>query len=469
MSADRDTPSSLPALVARHSTARLWRVDGEIALTPFSTVQLLKDISTRVSRGRLWGDVVGVRAAMQATRQQLATATSSRNITTDNKAVGSGKIPEDLFTTTEITALIWGQVAADTAHTMQTLASTTSGLSTKRRRLRADGEDDWATDPVTAYMAETDSVRACGHGGWRRNHYKMSVGWPTSDNQFTCAARLVCSGLPSVQPDFLVPISVDECANEITMMCLYAFGVNINAEQVQSCLAPLCSMRVEPTKFLAHTILRGNCMSEIVGASLAQTLPSFMHRRDFKLDDISFSDASPDITQHLLTELIATRQTINRYKELAMTGAYTALTNLVGANTMFTGTVASASEPISAADARRDRFAMIAHSMVEYVAKLNVTFRHVKQTLQDALPILRAAANASTCFGTIRDIAQREASIAADGLLGDSTLRRHSGYVEDAIDMLTADRVAKAYRTAHYTTKTRSKGELLFIWLVMSV
>ena len=147
MSAAPGTPSALPTLVAGHSTARLWRVDGEIALTPFSSMELLKDITTHISRGRLWGDVGGVRAAMQATRQQLATPISSRKFTTDNKTIGSGKLPEDLFTITEIPALIWDQVAADTAHTMHTLASRTSGLSTKRRRLGADGEDDWAADP----------------------------------------------------------------------------------------------------------------------------------------------------------------------------------------------------------------------------------------------------------------------------------------------------------------------------------
>ena len=68
------------------------------------------------SRAPLGGDVGGVRAATQATRLRLATSTSSQNITTDNETNGSGKLPEDLFTITEITPLIWDQVAADTAH-----------------------------------------------------------------------------------------------------------------------------------------------------------------------------------------------------------------------------------------------------------------------------------------------------------------------------------------------------------------
>ena len=123
MSAALGTPSSLPTLVAGHSTARLWRVDGEIALTPFSSMQLLKDITTHISRGRLWGDVGGVRAALQATRQRLATPTSSRKITIDNKTIGSGKLPEDLFTITEITAHLGPSCGRYGTHTMHILAS----------------------------------------------------------------------------------------------------------------------------------------------------------------------------------------------------------------------------------------------------------------------------------------------------------------------------------------------------------
>ena len=116
------------------------------------------------------------------------------------------------------------------------------------------------------------------------------------------------------QAPSLAAISVDECAEEVATLCASAFAVNVDTMLIREHVAPICTGRIEPSLFLAHTLARCQAMSEVLGVTLTIALRGFMHELNF---EVSAVRGEPDITRSLLKELLATRAAMTRLKSLA--------------------------------------------------------------------------------------------------------------------------------------------------------
>lgn len=432
-------------LLTLFSSDNRWSVAGEPAIPTTDVLTLLAQLPQEFPKGKCLQHGIVEEAFKACAARRGADLDLARPITRNAK--GSSRLPSCAFTASEITAFLWDQIVFELIKKMRCLSSgSTTLLGVKRPR----DEHSVFVDPVVGASVKLDSDlrQAARPRGGR-------TVWPSCTEEFNVSARVVVSGLPNPPIGYLTAISVDACAEEIATMCCCGLGVSIDEAHVRARIAPLCMDTVEPSVFLAHTLLRCECMTEIVGVTLSKQMLGYMHARNFDRDH---TEPDRDTVSSLLQELIQTRATLNKYTELASTGAYSVLTSLVGTSTVLTTSSMSATSK-SARALTRERTSAIAHAMVNYAAKLNIAFRHVKNSVVDAGAVHSVALGHGEQLST-------EYYKATDALVTDKALRRYTCYIDQAIDMYLADRIAQALK--HRTAIGGLPGVVcLVVWVVV--
>ena len=108
------------------------------------------------------------------------------------------------------------------------------------------------------------------------------------------------------------PMTIEDCADAMQEMCAYALGIEVDADLIKQHIAHL-SCQVELSMFMAKTLLRCNFISELIGASLRDSLRQQLHAFQFQLEP----SATPNNTELVVSELLAAKKDLAELKCMA--------------------------------------------------------------------------------------------------------------------------------------------------------
>jgi hypothetical protein len=336
---------------------------------------------------------------------------------------GSGRKLSEAYTLPEVVSVLWDIIAW---RIDKLITSFVEQPASKMRRVEVD-KTIAAAFHSGPEIHQTNDLR-----GRHYDHDGDWVGWPTDNREFAAAATIICTASPELGDGFLAPMSIDECADEIALLAAMAFHVQVDTRMIREHIAPICLHRIEPTRFVAHTLARCQIMIEFLGVTLTTAMRRFMHIHNFGLPSI---DVASDASSSLLSELVRTRGAMTQMKDLAQRGMTSLITDSMGASFVASGggTILQTSKR----QVKSDRVGHIVHAMATYATKLNIAFKHTPNSLAQAAGVLHVARR-----GT--DASPDEADRALRDLVGDSSMRTHLPHIDSAIDLYTADRIAKA-------------------------
>ena len=92
----------------------------------------------------------------------------------------------------------------------------------------------------------------------------------------------------------LGPISVDDVVSYIREVCVHASCADINENILRDHISPLC-MHIQPSVFLAKTLLRCIVLDEVVGTTVANAVRRYAYENDLKVPLEVSNDASSSI------------------------------------------------------------------------------------------------------------------------------------------------------------------------------
>ena len=145
-------------------------------------------------------------------------------------------------------------------------------------------------------------------GDFYRSHYTHR-GWPNSEEAFSCTAKALASAIPVQAAGQLVPGSIDTVMDMICNETFMATGIDVDRGLLKDHIAPIC-MELEPTPFLAKTLLRTRILQEVIGDALCQRVRSYCFRSDWQIDAPSLT--SDESLHHAVAqELMNARKTLN--------------------------------------------------------------------------------------------------------------------------------------------------------------
>jgi hypothetical protein len=234
--------------------------------------------------------------------------------------------------------------------------------------------------------------------------------------------------------DATTPISIDECCHIIAIECAEECGVRLDVFMLRDLVAPLTAV-TEPSRFLAWTVLRSSLMPTLIGTFLTGHLRARLHRKHF---DLSFDLQLPnsdDIISSLAQELAQTKQQMH-----AMTTSLARAHNDVfemGPEDELGNSVCIVRNKHVKPSAHRysDHTEALKTQMLQYAVDNNIAFRNVPSSLVDAERVLQKYKGCA-----VDDAGSKPSSI---GYGSRPTLDRHALLVDDALDLLLKDKVAK--------------------------
>lgn len=144
---------------------------------------------------------------------------------------------------------------------------------------------------------------------FRRSTHYTHRRWPNSEEAFSCTAKALASAIPVQAAGQLVPGSIDTVMDMICNETFMATGIDVDRGLLKDHIAPIC-MELEPTPFLAKTLLRTRILQEVIGDALCQRVRSYCFRSDWQIDAPSLT--SDESLHHAVAqELMNARKTLN--------------------------------------------------------------------------------------------------------------------------------------------------------------
>ena len=174
-------------------------------------------------------------------------------------------------------------------------------------------------------------------------------GWPQSDIEWRNGANVIisllhaaddssatystfCQGsgsdnlLGATTDPLLSPVAIEEVMEYIRESIVHAVGVSIDRDLLQQHFSPLC-LSVEPSLFLAKTLVRSSILEELIG----NTLATVVRRRQVESDwAVHLGANEDDLLRKISQELTDTRQHIAVMKTEAARGNFKELTQMIG-------------------------------------------------------------------------------------------------------------------------------------------
>ena len=282
-------------------------------------------------------------------------------------------------------------------------------------RGRCKGHDLWIST-----LRSTTRKRTMTQNTLQRR--RVVMGWLTHDI-YTELASLISSRLRS--PSCLDYCDVPDCVSYISAICESSCNVRPDTTALQEMVSALCVNCVEPSLFLAKTLVRTYTMECIVGKSLSASMRIYEHAREFSLDV-----AMPSISEAqtaILNELVAAR------KEIADLKAEAA--SRINSRPIRMSYDVIGNKAIATVDRRKrsPEFFSKMTGALQFLLTSRGVFTRAPDTLREAAQFL--AAHTSSYVAE---------SARMDKLFSDRSLRRHAVLVDDAIDALTSKQIAAA-------------------------
>ena len=150
------------------------------------------------------------------------------------------------------------------------------------------------------------------------------LGWPEDDQAWSRCIAFLVQAMPfvGVQADssadckLAEPTSIDDVVQEIADSCFYAIGVPVDKTMIHELVGPLC-LQIEPSSFLAKTLLRTDVVSAVVGVSLTRTI----RRREYEnvWGELCLAPESNPLAE-VITELLESRRKLQDVQTAASLG-----------------------------------------------------------------------------------------------------------------------------------------------------
>ena len=309
---------------------------------------------------------------------------------------GSGKAPKLAYTLHDVVGLLWDTVAMQIDYHIRASAG-------KRQRLRTNN---------TVFARNV---------------------WPQSDSEFSHAGRILLESCGRDVDDYLQPTCVEDCAREINTLCAVAFHGDLDVSMVRDHIAPVCSLELEPSKFLSHIIARSSIMCELIGEVLSQRLLHYMHRALFGMDVCQ--DAA-SVMDKMARELVRTRTELNTIKHAVATSDQAMLSVFAESSCIAVDNARPTCSRAQFGSGRGHARIDLRVSTLEYALKLNIAFKNVPSSIAESQGIFDLATKGLP-------IAPTAALDAMDKLLSTTTTKSDVSIIDSAVDLLTQDRVAK--------------------------
>ncbi len=142
--------------------------------------------------------------------------------------------------------------------------------------------------------------------------------WPKDDIQFGRAATALAAALPAQDKELLQPSSLDVVLDVVVETLMFATGIEeaVDREILRDHLSPICT-QLEPTRFLAKTLMRTAMLEEVLGPSLSLRLRTYAYERDWMLDlsdphlHSSHVASEHGLLQSVVKELAQSRQQLH--------------------------------------------------------------------------------------------------------------------------------------------------------------
>ena len=233
--------------------------------------------------------------------------------------------------------------------------------------------------------------------------------------------------------------SIEEAVDHIATLCACCFGVEISHSLAKDILSPLCAV-VDPSPFLAKTIALSGIMKELVGPNLASCLKPYVVGKQWNAEHTVQMDIR---IPSLLQELVETRQELTRLKHTAKIHAQSG--RPLGLDVIGSCLVPTTAQTSTAREHRDESKT----KMVEFMVRHKVANKHMPKTL----------AEAETLIQDLRTGSHMESDNVIEKLCTYSSLREHVLWLEQALDLWLAARIAAVRDSDRYCGYTFASDE----------
>ena len=256
------------------------------------------------------------------------------------------------------------------------------------------------------------ALESLGEDSWQQSAEKIIAALPPSSIHDNRSA-------------WLQPLSADDFLHHLVMHCERACGVEVDREAMRDVLAPLWITLVEPTEFLAYTTCRNTgTMQGFLGVELSKALRAYTFGVVF---NVPLPESSKPVHQLLLQELVNTRCELAR------------LQNNNEAESK-KGMHHDGQEVETIYTHRRRR--MHKTSLVEYVLKTRIAFRHAPTALAEAEQLMHF----------LRTDERKDIWDSLDVIGGVKRLVRHLPLLDMAVDAYVADELKNTERCYSFSS-----------------
>lgn len=314
--------------------------------------------------------------------------------------VGGKPHAKSVVTLTDVVALLWDQV---TLRVDQLGRGRVNPYLSKRQR---------------RYLIVLPFEDTCEHSRF--------LDWAPTEEDWAVVGRTIYGGIHGAScADEMAATSTDDVADFIVFFCTSALNVHVNVQSVIDIISPLCTSVLEPSVFLAKTIMRGYMMDELLGATCAIELRRYIHCDQFGVPYLT----SPVILKNLVDELVETRSKLAKARTELGEGRVYDASRTLGRNRVLSTQIALRRQ-------RKNRDAMMElnTATLNYAVDSKIAFRNCPDSLHRAEEVARS----------VEGLGSNDHAEAATRCISQYTIARHCLTLDAAIDAYTCDRISRA-------------------------
>ncbi len=377
-----DSTQLLMSLSAMGSISDLMS-DNETSVLPTFMSMRAHEFRSRVSPQTLSNAFT---AMFERRGLEMPTRVGVQRITAD----GSGRKSSTIaYACGEVCELLWDSVA------QYIDCKVVSSLSTSAKK---------------ALLPESVFYKRCGK--------LKQGGWPSSEEVFSRTAKALVSVMPVQAVGQLAPGSIDTVMEVICNETFMATGLDVDRELLSDHISQVC-MQLEPTPFLAKTLLRAQVMQEVLGDAVAQRVRSYCFRSEWRIDVPSVT-TDESFHQAVMQELHEARKALHDVR-----------LHLASGHTQ------------RAIDASGVPCVVTAEEGVQSKITTNKG-AHTQRCVHDAAVASIMANSALTHIGTLFNIVEDRSGIHLSSSSAiEKQIKSYALILNDAVEMFVADTVAK--------------------------
>ena len=242
---------------------------------------------------------------------------------------------------------------------------------------------------------------------------------------YVAGASIIAGALPNQHLVSIDAITAAECTTTIVDTIAMVLAVQLEAELLSDMLAPLF-IALEPSTFLAHTIMRSDFAESVIGAELAKQLRSYLHSEAFHLQPLA---EDPMSDHRIRTELLEALRDNTRLKH-AYACKQVGLVPSVEPERPLLMIPAAVAPTLPHAE----QVFMNKTTTLKFALECRLMLKHVPRTLVEAQNVV----------WKIRLGADLPEQSLFNDFVSRYSLSRHALALDSALDALIADRIRRA-------------------------